>query len=602
MASRYRFEVHLRVHCEFSAFEPDEVVDGSETLSFVARAIDTTVVPGVMLEDEDEYDDDDVEDPRFRTDLKEVAAYWNGCVIDRTALQMGFFEAADADGDLLRASSIYFDESGRKRHPTLSAQAGRGTFLYLDSDHVGGEAEVSVQLLLHVLRFFGIGPPLPAGQATTTTSNATIVVCELVATRRPSVLVSILRAGFKQLGRTEHEYSLFHIDAGVPNATNFITHPLTADQVNALDTYQWERAPGNIELAKLEAEYVTNHLTVSEVVTRVNALGIDIGTTNFLHFAVANDELSTRGDVTEWAKRGISLTKQDADGNTPFHVVVTISSSPSPGMRTLIELGRAAGISGIDLKNAAGKTPADMLALDRQSTRDFSASMGLQGIKAGMGMTAQKAWETSGGGGFLEMVPMVLSPHTLNTVIDGWLSPRMCEALIITAEIAADGAEDEMDGFTAREARHIDDVFVPALDYIPRIGEEVYKSMVGAVANCLRAIVAELKGAKERKGAPPYVQVARIRQRFVDLDARYAAHMAGRGASLDHILDYVIHKTANILRSGNGLWDLETFEDQINAHPATLLDNEVDVVRYKLLTERNPHLLEANVPRGPYRR
>jgi hypothetical protein len=177
--------------------------------------------------------------------------------------------------------------------------------------------------------------------------------------------------------------------------------------------------------------------------------------------------------------------------------------------------------------------------------------------------------------------------------------------LLITAEL-------EVDSFNMRDGEV---TFIPhqptplrevcsslgfnRIDYIPMEvlqsdAKGIYKSFLDGYAMCFEAICKIL----QRNQVPT---IDRIRQELNDngqqYDQRKLRHYLDKGGKIEFALDSVLNVTENVVTQGDDGWEYGTFEEDIEAKPATPLDRMWDVARL-MCFNRGGGMLEK---RGPFR-
>lgn len=188
---------------------------------------------------------------------------------------------------------------------------------------------------------------------------------------------------------------------------------------------------------------------------------------------------------------------------------------------------------------------------------------------------------------------------------DGWLSPRLSEMFIITAELI----HEDMMGFVDTYRRKgqmkslnkcIEYMDVTRVDYLPtsvllaqcnRDGFE--KAFFEAYAYTFKTIADYL----HRSRVPTLKSVHRAlltgRVDDMEYDTRKYEHFIEMGGRAEYALDAVLTITQNVLFNGQDTWSYSEYQDEIEAFEETPLDDCFDIARSKMgITNVNAH--------GPY--
>lgn len=105
-------------------------------------------------------------------------------------------------------------------------------------------------------------------------------------------------------------------------------------------------------------------------------------------------------------------------------------------------------------------------------------------------------------------------------------------------------------------------------------------------------------GALLRRGQTPTVRAVEqcIRSNY-SIDQRKFQHFISHHGKVEYAIDALINITRNVAVDGDDGWEYCSFEDEIEAHPATPLDRAFDVVRFKCINQGGGE----GSSRGPYR-
>ena len=80
-------------------------------------------------------------------------------------------------------------------------------------------------------------------------------------------------------------------------------------------------------------------------------------------------------------------------------------------------------------------------------------------------------------------------------------------------------------------------------------------------------------------------------------DRRQIECFRRNGGKVEHVIDALINITRNVAVDGDDGWEYALIEEDIEMHPATLLDQAFDIARFKCINQGGGE----GQSRGPYR-
>lgn len=198
-----------------------------------------------------------------------------------------------------------------------------------------------------------------------------------------------------------------------------------------------------------------------------------------------------------------------------------------------------------------------------------------------------------------------MPPEQQALLVDGWMSPRMKEMLFITAEIEMELISTDCDvSFAPRIPTPLSECasvwgisridYIPATVFMTHNPNGLYQSFKDGWGYCFLAARALLK-----RGQTPTVQ--RVEQYIpstydFQVDQRKFRHFKSHYGKVEYAIDALINITRNVAVNGDDGWEYCTFEDDIEALPATPLGREFDIARFKCINEGGGE----GKSRGPY--
>lgn len=338
------------------------------------------------------------------------------------------------------------------------------------------------------------------------------------------------------------------------------------------------------------AESAAALLEIEDLVLRQGASIHDAGV--FQLAVTGDDEKAAVQLLPTLIRLGGNVNHVDALGNTALHV----AASQCQNQSITYLLGRGANKS---LANTDGKTPLQCLKASGASFDDFEAAMGLKLPLRAMDVLPK-----------LESHKAFMSPRVRSLLVDGWMSPRMKEVLLTTAQNEHHRIFEPYDRvpFVTYKptsiARCCDrGCGIHRVDYIPASvltspinANGLYESFYDGWGNCFEAIEKVLQDG----GTPTVHRVHHYLNRGDGLyrfDARKYRHFLDKGGMVEFAIDAVIDISRNVVISGDDGWEYWEIEDEIAALPATSLDAEFDIVRFKCIHEGGG----VGTFTGPYR-
>lgn len=232
------------------------------------------------------------------------------------------------------------------------------------------------------------------------------------------------------------------------------------------------------------------------------------------------------------------------------------------------------------LRNSDGKTP--LQCLENNNKFDFFADVGLTSMPVRAVDVLPK----------LRCSTALMAREQRATLLDGWMSPRMRCVLSTTAELEAGGILRECEiRFEPYQPAPLsvccDDCGIKRIDYIPRSVLEcnrggLYQSFKEGWGYCFQAI----HGVLQRGQAPTVHRVQHYLE-YVDrtIDQRKYGHFLGRGGRVKFAVDALINISRNVCVHGDDGWEYWMFQEDIEALPATPLDDAFDVARFMCINQ-----------------
>jgi hypothetical protein len=336
-----------------------------------------------------------------------------------------------------------------------------------------------------------------------------------------------------------------------------------------LEAVQWALNPCDSSLPFwLGSSAPLSGAALMESIAKIENLlqqGASMQRSHALHFAAANSRDDTK--VLEALVRlaGGEVSNHDENGNTPLHVAAGAMA------HVAISISVTAGAN-LEATNLEGNTPEkcmmDTIQRHNDAIKCFSLSTSPRAVDVVPKMACAKA---------------LMTPAAQSSLIDGWLSPRMRELLLITAEINSDEIMD-----FAREEKH-------RMSYIPleivlqgtNASSKKFNDGWGAIFCCIADLL--------RKGMAP--TCSRINDAFARQANENYQFFIEKGGRVEYALDAILDITENVYKDGDDGYEYETFEDDVEALPSTPLDWQFDVARF-MCFERGGGVLTE---RGPYR-
>ena len=226
------------------------------------------------------------------------------------------------------------------------------------------------------------------------------------------------------------------------------------------------------------------------------------------------------------------------------------------------------------LKNCFGRTPSEDAVRALQDSADFRGCFGLPDYKVDSSEFLGHKYDA---------LLLLMREVDMSALVDGCLTPRMHERLVIHSEMAQDMARENFQElkFTNRVPMPEDDlVWLHWWNHIPLSVRQVesYKSFVEGWIFCIEAIWRVLKQRKL-----PTVLIVKQMLHQPDYDQRKVAFFLNNGGCVQFALDAMLSEVVEQSeRFGDGHTE-EVFRDQIEVHQAIPeLDDDYEFVRYRL--------------------
>lgn len=414
----------------------------------------------------------------------------------------------------------------------------------------------------------------------------------VLETNQIRLIQHFARLGFKQAGRS---------------ASWFVTKPdlkwLTQQQARNIEIKECptRKEPTGIQkrLADMVSDYLLSRVSLQSIEFFLRSLSDPSPVINeswSMHVASAN----VNGEanillLNSLLRLGGNANHGDGLGNTPLHIAA--ASKNALAVKLLIRQGAQTST-----QNLAGNTPLQCLQDQDQDMDDLAAAMGMKHWPAREVDVLPK----------LHCIQALLPTPIKSLLVEGWLSPRMRELLLTTAEIESGSFLDQQDiefqrGRPVPISQCCGFFGIRRVDYIPpHVFEHpinqggLYKSFHDGWGMCIQAIAHLL-----RSGHVPSVQnVHRVLSTNsallvfgLDFDYRKVQHFLDKGGKTEYAVDAVLNITQNVVVDGDDGWEYVMFADDIEALPATPLDTDFDVARIMCINQGGGQGKE----RGPYR-
>lgn len=281
---------------------------------------------------------------------------------------------------------------------------------------------------------------------------------------------------------------------------------------------------------------------------------------------------------------GGNVNAGDSLKNTPLHVAA--SNKRSDMIEYLLRIGANPSAT-----NSDGMSPLGCLLDTERNDDDFRATFDFEFPDHQIPPT-------------LNSIRTLMPESHRSLLRDGWMSPRMKEMLLTTADIYAGTISEENPEYEAREPISIHECCawygISLIEYIPasvltnpvnRNG--LYKDFHDGWGSCFTAIESILR----RHGVAPTVsRVEQYLESDIELSQKYR-YFVEHGGKAEFAVDAVISTTRNVAINGDDGWEYVDFQEEIEAHPSTPLDRAFHIARFKCINEGGGD----GTRRGPYR-
>jgi hypothetical protein len=526
----------------------------------------------------------------------DVVGYLEGTLLRRPHPQ--FFEVADAISQELQELSVTFCNSkgvaDRIKHPSLredQSAVNGGGFLQIYTVEIRSEhqkKDLGLRMVHETLVFLrgewtlAVMVPVPLGRRlrkwfppgqteedrhrdSTPAEEAAYTAEEL------KIRKHFCRMGFNQAGRNRALESYFFLTSG-----SYL--PRGSDPAAAMDQWISKEEARDIDIfvaperqipSGLDEE-LKNSLNTGargeDLIRSILGLverGASISGAGAMHIAAANGESLGPPILRELVRLGGEVDGADDSGNTPLHVAATVKGVSS------IEYLLLCGASRTQL-NDNGDTPLMCLELASQSEDDFRTAMGMNLAPREIDIIPK-----------YQSMTLLMDQSLKTRLIEGWLSPRMREMLMITADNDADQLLNYGDSKLIER-------FIPT---------EIRQRELPACFSTGLGIVFEIVARLLEAGRVPTVDHIKSSALQSTRGAQHFTRMLDAGGKVEFALDALFYITEKVRVDGDYGWQYENYRDQIEAFPSTPLDGSFDIAFF-MCVNRGGGSLQS---RGPIR-
>lgn len=223
---------------------------------------------------------------------------------------------------------------------------------------------------------------------------------------------------------------------------------------------------------------------------------------------------------------------------------------------------------------------------------DFSATFGLGGTVREVDVLPR-----------FETAKALMTPEQRRSLIEGWLPPRMYECLDTTAAHEGDAGEMwGVDIFTRHQPTPLVAVCKSGefsrIEYIPMsVLASDPRGLFKSFHDAWRMLFAAIWEILRRREVPTVVRIDQELHSSDAYDLRKIQHYKDKGGKIEFALDAVLKVTENVVKDGDDGWEYGMFEEEIEAHDPTPLDEMYDVARFMCFNRGGGSLEQP----GPHR-
>ena len=254
---------------------------------------------------------------------------------------------------------------------------------------------------------------------------------------------------------------------------------------------------------------------------------------------------------------------------TPLHVAA--GAQRASVVRYLLESG--ANAFATDL---GGETPLQTFTTSLTNTSDLFSVFGMSASVRESVIIPK-----------LDTATALMTQEQRSSLIEGWMPPRMHECLLTTCEHEEPDDDAGTLQFTRNQPTPLEDILQSGdsmdfsrVEYIPLSvlksdPRGIFKSFRDAWKMIICAILAILRSRE----VPTVNKIDR--ELCTGLyDLRKIEHYKSKGGKIEFALDAILKVTENVVKNGDDGWEYGVFEEEIEAHDPTPLDEMYDVARF----------------------